>query len=234
MHHRQASPDSPRTLGHASGASVPADLAGRLFRAPDEVLAACPTVPACRDILLRRYEKEIRACARRMSLDGVDAEDLAQETYVRVLQALPAFEGRSSFNTWLSRIAANSCVDHFRRGKTRQSRRYEPRDHASFWAQQVDRSPLPADLLFAKTRACHLDEAIAKLPREQRAVVELALVAGLPQSEIAERLDLTVEAMKGRLKRARVRLRRQLEEPSVCPLCAGLGGFRIRADGSLE
>lgn len=202
--------------------------------APDEALAACPEVPACRDILLRRYDRRIRACARRMSLEGVDAEDLAQETFVRVLQALPAFEGQSSFSTWLTRIATNSCVDQFRRGKIRRSHRYEPSDGASFWEAQVDRSPLPADALIARARACRLDEAIAELPPEQRAVVELTLVAGLPQADVADRLGLTVEAIKGRLKRARTHLRRRLQEPTTCRRCARLGSFRIKPDGSLE
>lgn len=207
---------------------------GHVPVASDEALAACSDVPDCREILLRRYDQKIRACARRMSLGGSDAEDLAQETYVRVLQALPTFEGRSSFSTWLARIATNSCVDQFRRGKLRQFRRYDPRDDEWFWDRQVDPSPLPAEVLIADALACHLNEAIAELPDDQRRVVELALVDGLPQAEIAERLGLTVEAVKGRLKRARVRLRRRLEQPTVCPLCARLGGFRVTPDGRLE
>lgn len=74
-------------------------LTATFQRASDEALAACPQLPACREILLRRYEHKIRVCARRMSLDRVDAEDLAQETFVRVLEALPRFSGRSRFDT---------------------------------------------------------------------------------------------------------------------------------------
>lgn len=202
--------------------------------ASDEELAACADVPGCREILLRRYEQKIRACARRMSFDRIDPDDLAQETFVRVLEALPRFEGRSSFNTWLTRIAKNTCIDEFRRGKTRRRRRHEPGDPERFWADLPASGPLPAKAVLDRARACHLDEAIAELPEDQRRVAELALVEGMAQAEVAERLGLTVEAVKGRLKRARVRLRRRLREPTVCPLCARLGGFRVTPGGELE
>lgn len=203
-------------------------------RASDEELAACPEVPTCREILLRRYEQKIRACARRMSCDRIESEDLAQQTFVRVLEALPRYAGRSSFNTWLTRIAKNTCIDEFRRGRTRQGRHLEPGDPERFWADRPASGPPPSEAVLDGARACHLDQAIADLPRDQRRVTELTLVEGLPQGEVAERLGLTVEAVKGRLKRARVRLRRRLNEPTVCPLCARLGGFRVGPRGELE
>lgn len=211
-----------------------ATAVAHLSRAPDEELAACAEVPICREILLRRYQQKIHACARRMSFDRADVDDLAQETFVRVLEALPRFEGRSSFNTWLTRIAKNTCIDEFRRRKTHQARRFEPADVERFWAGQADPGPLPYEAALDQARACHLDEAIAELPEDQRRVAELALVEDMAQAEVAERLGLTVEAVKGRLKRARVRLRRRLSEPTVCPLCARLGGFRIGPGGELE
>lgn len=203
-------------------------------RATDEELAACAQEPACQEILLRRYEQKIRACARRMSLDRVDAEDLAQETFMRVLQALPRFEGRSSFNTWLTRIARNTCIDHFRRDKRHEARRFEPEDADRFWEAQPSTGNGPLGQLIDKSRACHLDEALAELPAEQRRIAKLALVEGMPQAEIARELGLSLEAVKGRLKRARARMRGRLSDPEPCPLCAWLGGFRIGADGTLE
>lgn len=216
----------------SAGVRVPA--ADVREHAADEALASCPDVPACREILLRRYLQKIRACARQMCPGGADAEDLAQETYVRVLEALPRFQGRSSFNTWLTRIAKNTCIDHFRRGTTRRSHRYEPTDPELFWRGRPDPQPLPPEAVVAYARACRVYQAIAALPADQRRVVELALVEGLAQHEVAERLGLTVEAVKGRLKRARARLRRQMAETTVCPRCASLGGFRVTPDGELE
>lgn len=206
----------------------------RLERASDEALAACPDVPACREILLRRYERKIRLCARRMSLNRVDTEDLAQETFVRVLEALPGFQGRSRFDTWLMRIARNTCIDQFRRGKTRQARRYEPADAERFWAEQPGGGEGPLAEVMHGSLACHLDQAISELPSDQREVAELALIEGMAQAAIAEQLGLTVDAVKGRLKRARVRLRRRLADPTPCPLCARLGGFVVRPDGTLR
>jgi RNA polymerase sigma-70 factor (ECF subfamily) len=202
--------------------------------APDEALAACPEVPICSEILLRRYEQKIRQCARRMSLDVAGAEDLAQETFVRVLDALPRFEGRSSFETWLTRIAKNTCIDHFRRGKTQQAHRFEPGEVERFWEEQRSPQAGPLAQVMHGSLVCHLDQAFAQLPDDQRRIVQLALIEGLPHAEIAERLGLSVEAVKGRLKRARARMRRELADPSPCPLCAQLGGFRVRGDGSLE
>jgi RNA polymerase sigma-70 factor (ECF subfamily) len=203
-------------------------------RASDEALAGCPEVPACAEILLRRYERKIRACARQMSLGRDDVDDLAQETFVRVLEALPRFEGRSRFDTWLTRIARNTCVDQFRHGMTQRAHRFEPGDMERFWSEQPSGARSPFAQVLDDSLACHLHQAIAELPADQREVAQLALVDGLTQAEIAERLGVTVEAVKGRLKRARARLRRRLSDPSPCPVCARLGGFVVRADGTLE
>jgi RNA polymerase sigma-70 factor, ECF subfamily len=214
--------------------SVPALPLREPRRLSDEALAACPELPACREILVHRYEDKIRACARRMSLDAAEADDLAQETFVRVLEALPRFGGRARFDTWLTRIAKNTCTDHFRRGKTRRTHRFDPADVERFWAEQ--RSPVegPFGQVIRDSLACHLDQAIAELGDEQRAVAQLALVEDLSQAEIAERLGISTDAVKGRLKRARAALRSRLADPSPCPRCAQLGGFSVRADGTLE
>ena len=202
--------------------------------ASDEALAACADAPGCAEVLLRRYERKIRACARQMSRNTTDAEDLAQETFVRVLEALPRFQGRSRFDTWLTRIAKNTCVDHYRRAQTRQAHRFDPVNVERFWAEQRSPGEDPLGDLVRSSLACHLDQAIAELPDEQRAVAQLVLVERLSQIDIAARLNISVDAVKGRLKRARVALRHRLSDPSPCPLCAQLGGFIVRADGTLE
>jgi len=101
-----------------------------------------------------------------MSLDPGDAEDLAQKTFVRVLEALPRFEGRSRFDTWLTRIAKNSCVDQFRRGTTRRAHRLQPGDVERFWAELPSGAKSPLAQVLDDSLICHLDQAITKLPAD--------------------------------------------------------------------
>ena len=81
----------------------------------EELVRRYPTDPAALDELIARYEDRVMRCARRMSLNRDEAEDLVQETFLRVLLSMPKFHGASSFGTWLYAIAHNTCVDAARR-----------------------------------------------------------------------------------------------------------------------
>src|SRR5579884_4408547 len=74
---------------------------------------------ACLEELVGRYEERIRDCARRMSLQRDQAEDLVGEIHLRLVASLAHFEGRSAFGTWLFRLAHNTCIDAFRRDSRR-------------------------------------------------------------------------------------------------------------------
>lgn len=193
---------------------------------PDqELLRRYPTDPAALEELIARYEDRVQRCARRMSLNRDEAEDLVQESFIRVLLALPSFRGNSSFGTWLYAIAHHTCVDaarhHLRAPRiedldTLVESRLEPVSGRSV-EEEVE----------GQVRECFVGRAIAALPPDYRTVVRLRLAEGLSNEAAAARLGTSVESVKAKLQRARKILRGRLSQPSECPLCQGLGKFRI-------
>ena len=133
---------------------------------------------------------------------GTVVEDLAQETFVRALRALPRFEpsGPARLSTWVLTIATRVALSELRRARPA--------------ARELDEAALPAvtgeHLRVDRRRA--LARAIADLTDEQRAVFVLRDAHGLTETEVADALEIDVAAVKSRLVRARARLRRSLGE----------------------
>lgn len=201
----------------------------------DEELAryCSAEVVGCLDELVRRYEGTIRDCARRMALDPTQAEDVAQEIFLRLVASLPRFEGRSAFATWLYRLAHNTCIDAFRRQAraARAATAPPPEDEsaadplgelAADWGD-------PGAELDQRIQECYLAWVVSQLPSEYQEVIRLRLVEGRSTEEVAALLESTADGVKAKLKRARKRLRDELAAPRQCPFCAPLGSFRADA-----
>ena len=191
----------------------------------EDLVRRYATDPGALDELIARYEGRVTRCARRMSLDRNEAEDLVQETFLRVLLAMPKFHGDSSFGTWLYAIAHNTCVDAARRHlrapstddlDTLVKSGFEPASGRSIEEQFEE-----------QIGECFVGRAIAALPTDYRTVVRLRLGEGLSNEATAACLGTSVESVKAKLQRARKILRGRLSQPSECPLCQGLGKFRI-------
>lgn len=163
--------------------------------------------------LVDAYSTPIYRLALRMLGDQQDAEDVLQTTFVKALQHLSEFEGRSSLSTWLYRIAANEALMLLRRKRPALSLDEEPEDDEGgslLPLQLADWSSLPeSDLLDAEARKL-LDQAVQKLPARLRVVFLMRDVEGLSIRETSEALRLTETAVKTRLLRARLNLREQL------------------------
>ncbi|WP_222720361.1 RNA polymerase sigma factor [Actinomadura sp. HBU206391] len=150
--------------------------------------------------LSRRHYRALYRVALRMLDDTRDAEDATQEAFERAWLALPAFEGRAAFRTWIYRILTNVCL------KNRQRRRHvllsldEARDAPDTPQDEPEAIVERAD----RDRA--LRRAIAALPPEQRSPLVLREYAGCSYQEIAQILGITMPAVRGRLHRARVEL----------------------------
>jgi RNA polymerase sigma-70 factor (ECF subfamily) len=148
--------------------------------------------------------------ALRMLGDEQDAEDVLQNTFVKALQSLPGFEGRSNPLTWLYRIAVNEALMMIRRRRPQVQIAEEADDEQGDIQQPVqlkDWCCLPeADFLSAESRAA-LDRAVASLPEKLRVVFVLRDIEGLSILETSEALELTETAIKTRLLRARLQLR---------------------------
>ena len=142
-----------------------------------------------------------------------DAEDVLQNTFLKALQSLGNFEGRSSPLTWLYRIAVNEALMLIRRQKPQVEIAEEPQDEESNLptpVQLTDWCCLPeSDFLTAESKRA-LDAAILKLPEKLRVVFLLRDIEGMSIQETSETLNLTETAVKTRLLRARLHLREQL------------------------
>ncbi|MCL5996632.1 MAG: sigma-70 family RNA polymerase sigma factor [Chloroflexi bacterium] len=159
------------------------------------------------------YSGPIYRLALRILGDAQDAEDVLQETFIKAYRHLGEFEGRSSFSTWLYRIASNEAFMLLRRrhpemvsveeGTQTPDGEQEP-------LQIVDWCCLPEEeFLTAESRA-YLDKAIDQLAPALKAVFLLRDIEGFSVRETAEALSLSEAAVKTRLLRARLQLREQL------------------------
>lgn len=183
---------------------------------PDEaaVLARCRSGDATAfGVLVRAYQDRIlnvcwRLCGRRE-----DAEDLAQEAFVRAFQQIHRFEGKSQFYTWVYRIAVNLALSARRRptiagtasldgGRDAYRENHDGRGRS---IASTDRSPI--DAAAANESQELIAAALEKLEADHRAVVVLRDLDGLDYDEIAEILDIPRGTVKSRLHRGRAALR---------------------------
>jgi RNA polymerase sigma-70 factor, ECF subfamily len=163
--------------------------------------------------LVDAYSNQIYRLGLKMLADPQDAEDVLQNTFLKALQSLANFEGRSSLSTWLYRIAVNEALMLLRK---QRSETPVPGDQDSdddenyFPVQFVDWCCLPEDELLSSEAKARLDSAIQKLPEKLRVVFILRDIEGLSIRETSQALGLTETAVKTRLLRARLNLREQL------------------------
>ena len=137
-----------------------------------------------------------------------DADDLTQETFARVSQALAGFRGEAALSTWIYRIATNVALDRARSPRFQlQAHTAEPEALAALGTMPV----IEQDIASREMSACVRDY-VDQLPADSRTVVILSELEELPDREIAEILGISLEAAKIRLHRARARLRQLLEQ----------------------
>ena len=159
------------------------------------------------------YSNPIYRLGLRMLGNSQDAEDILQNTFLNALTHLPTFEGRSSFSTWLYRIAANEALMLLRRKKPEVNLQDAETDESAEDlkpTQFVDWSALPEEELLSGEGKKVLDQAIQNLPESLRIVFLLRDIEGLSIKETADALNLTETNVKTRLLRARMFLREQL------------------------
>jgi RNA polymerase sigma-70 factor (ECF subfamily) len=159
------------------------------------------------ETLMRRYNQRLYRIARSVVRDDPGAEDVVQEAWVRAYTHLDQFERRARFSTWLARIAIHEAWARARRGRRFVS--IEP-ERANPMTDPVSRESDPEKTAADRESASVLEAAIAALPDLYRGVLVLRDVEELSTAETAECLELTEEAVKTRLHRARGLLRREL------------------------
>ena len=159
------------------------------------------------------FSTQIYRLALKMLGVEQDAEDVLQNTFLKAMQSIKNFEGRSSLSTWLYRIAVNEALMMLRRQKptVHVAMDYEDDDdELQHPTQFTDWCCLPEDELLSAESKGHLDKAIRQLPEKLQVVFLLRDIEGLSIRETSETLGLTETAVKTRLLRARLNLREQL------------------------
>jgi len=166
--------------------------------------------------LLRRYERPVFSLIYRMVRDRELAEDLTQETFVKVLNALDRYRPEFKFSSWIFKIANNAAIDQLRR-KELDTLSLEggpdavTPDRVEATSLQVgDISESPLEELEARELGSAIELAIGRLRPEYRACIIMRHVDGRPYDEIAEILDLPLGTVKTYIHRARAELRETL------------------------
>jgi RNA polymerase sigma-70 factor, ECF subfamily len=166
--------------------------------------------------LIRRYERPIFALLFRMVRDRELAEDLAQETFIKALNAIESYRPEFKFSSWIFKIANNAAIDHLRRREL-DTLSLDGSPHAATpeamqaTALQIGaRQESPLDAVEAKELGGAIEAAIGRLRPEYRSCILLRHVEGRAYEEIAEILDLPLGTVKTYIHRARNELRQSL------------------------
>ena len=174
---------------------------------------------AAMERLILKYQNRIYNVILKICADRDDAAELTQETFVKVIENIEKFQGRSSFYTWAFRIAVNLTLNYCRRNAKLALRSLDAEEEQyNSQTRQVlknflsdDGSPDPAAVAQNKELYEIAVKALMKLDDAQRAVVILRDIEGMNYARIAEVLDIELGTVRSRLSRARSKLRQILE-----------------------
>lgn len=160
------------------------------------------------ETLVTAYEKNVYNLALRMTGNREDAQDMAQEAFIKAYNSLPGFRGDSKFSVWLYRIVSNVCLDFLRRQKRRPASSLSVEDDEGEETQLdvADVSQSPEVLLEQKLTREAVRRGLDQLPEEQRQILLLREIQGLSYEEIGQTLGLEAGTVKSRIFRARKRL----------------------------
>lgn len=153
--------------------------------------------------ILDQHTQRIFNYARRMTRNSIEAEDIAQETFIRFWVSRDRFDpGRVKLTTWLHRIAHNLCIDYFRRRQQEENQA----------AAQSDNQDGPDTDYELSIRAAVVHKALMSLPERQRSAIVLCHYQNFSQQDAAHILDLSVDALESLLRRGRSKLKQILAE----------------------
>lgn len=167
--------------------------------------------------LIADYQKRVLNHAFRMLGNSADAEDAAQDIFIRVFRAMAHFNEESAFSTWLYRITTNVCLDVLRKRKRQNTaanvsiHQYNSEEE-EFELPIEDNSSAPYEQAQKKEAMRALERALAKLGEEQRNAIVMRDINGLSYEAIAEVMNCSLGTVKSRINRSRLALRKLLEE----------------------
>ena len=177
------------------------------------VLAAKSGDAQAFDILIERYQRRILAIARRLTLIREDAEDIVQQSFQKAFVHLHRFEGKSSFSTWLTRIAINEALMFLRRSRGLREVSIDDlsgKEKTTRGAEMHDSRPSPEGVFLKSEQKRILLAAMNKLTPKIRKAIELRELGELSMEEAARVMGLSVGAVKARVFHGRRKLHQAL------------------------
>jgi len=171
---------------------------------PQETACVCACLEGATDnfrFLLERHQGAVYRIAWRMTNHAGDAEEIAQESFLKAYKALHRYDGKHAFSTWLYRIVVNTCLDRLRRTRREivQDQELSADDELTTPYEQQERAEC-------------VQNALARLPEAYRMILILKDVEELDYETIAETLRENIPALKIRVLRGREKLREKLEK----------------------
>ncbi|WP_054950951.1 RNA polymerase sigma factor SigW [Numidum massiliense] len=162
--------------------------------------------------IVEQYKDKIYYLSLRMLRSAQDAEEIAQETFLRVYKNLDRFDPQRKFSTWIYRIATNLCIDHIRKRKAHYSLddSIGDDDGEDWYSRQESSEPTPEESLMSLELRTKVKDAIEELPAHYKAAIVLRYFHDMTLAEIGEVLSLPVSTVKTRVHRARESLRKVL------------------------
>lgn len=163
--------------------------------------------------LIRPYERRVYAMALSFLRNEADAEDVAQEAFLKAFRSLAGFRGDAKFGTWLVSITLNEARSRIRRrDAVKMESLDEPQDDEGHSSPALlrDWKEIPSEALERKEVRSLLQKAITSLPQIYREVFQLRDIEQLSVNEAAQALGITVSSVKVRLHRARMMLQKNL------------------------
>jgi RNA polymerase sigma-70 factor (ECF subfamily) len=165
------------------------------------------------DLLVLRYQQRIVKLIMRYVRDPAEAQDVAQEAFIKAYRALPGFRGESAFYTWLYRIAINTAKNHLA-ALQRKPVDYEVdlQDPANYELNaQLRDEETPEGLAMQEELRRTVERTIASLPEDLRTAIMLREIDGLSYEEIASAMDCPVGTVRSRIFRAREAIDRSID-----------------------
>ena len=159
--------------------------------------------------IIQIHQDRIYNLCRYLLGNHQDAEDAAQDVFIKAYRKLKDFRPESSLYTWLYRIGVNTCLDHKRKSRP------EPLKDESLAEGLLSAEPSPERSYQSKEIGRAIQAALTQLPKNSRAVIVLKEIDGLSYEEMAEVLQTSIGTVKSRISRAREELRRLLPKKRI-------------------
>ncbi|MBO8171480.1 MAG: RNA polymerase sigma factor SigW [Bacillaceae bacterium] len=162
--------------------------------------------------IVELYKEKIYQLSYRMLGNREEAEDAAQETFLRVYSNIGKYDDNHKFSTWIYRIASNLCIDRIRKRKPQYSLDAElsGTDERTLYATLPDRTRTPEEEAISGELQQKVQQAILSLSPTYRSIMILKYIHDLSLKEISEIVDLPVSTVKTRIHRGREALRKVL------------------------